>query len=188
MPAPSTRRTSDHVPRTSPSEPICSIRIRPGRRSMRRPLERRKAEAMSWLVRIAVVAFLAAVLPATSSLAQAPGYVRVKLLKAGLMVGAGGGSGVLTYRGRDYPFRISGLSLGVTAGASVSRLEGWASGIRQVSDFAGIYSSVGGGGAFVGGFGGIQLGNEKGVKITLQGPRAGMEFAANLTEVRISLK
>jgi hypothetical protein len=32
------------------------------------------------------------------------------------------------------------------------------------------------------------LGNEKGVKIGLQGPRAGMEFAANLSEVRISLK
>ena len=79
---------------------------------------------MSWLVRIAVVALLAVVLPATSSFAQASGYVRVKLLKAGLMVGAGGGSGVLTYRGRDYPFRVSGLSLGVTAGASVSRLEG----------------------------------------------------------------
>ena len=101
---------------------------------------------------------------------------------------AGGGSGVLTYRGRDYPFRVSGLSLGVTAGASVSRLKGWASGIRQVSDFAGTYSSVGGGGTFVGGFGGVQLGNEKGVKIALQGPRAGMEFAANLSGVRISLK
>jgi len=105
-----------------------------------------------------------------------------------LMVGAGGGSGVLTYRGRDYPFRVSGLSLGVTAGASVSRLEGWASGIRQVSDFAGTYSSVGGGGALLGGFGGVQLGNEKGVKIALQGPRTGMEFATNLSGVRISLK
>src|SRR6185295_12244162 len=188
MPVPSTRRISEHVPRASPSAFTCSIRTRPGRRSMRRLPKRRKAEAMSWLVRIAVVAFLAAVLPATSSLAQAPGYVRVRLLKAGLMVGAGGGSGVLTYRGRDYPFRVSGLSLGVTAGASVSRLEGWASGIRQVGDFAGTYSSVGGGGAFVGGFGGVQLGNEKGVKIGLQGPRAGMEFAANLSEVRISLK
>jgi hypothetical protein len=104
------------------------------------------------------------------------------------MVGAGGGSGILTYRGRDYPFRVSGLSVGVTAGASVSRLEGWASGIRQVGDFAGTYSSVGGGGAFAGGFGGVQLGNEKGVKIALQGPRAGMEFAANLSGVRISLK
>jgi len=155
---------------------------------MQRALERRKAEAMSRIVRLAVIMLCAVVLPATSSLAQAPGYVRVKLVKAGLMVGAGAGSGVLTYRGHDYPFRVSGLSLGVTAGASVNRLEGWASGIRQVSDFAGTYSSVGGGGAFVGGFGGIQLGNEKGVKIALQGPRAGMEFAANLTGVRISLR
>jgi len=148
----------------------------------------RKAPAMSRIVRLAVLVLIAAVLPATSSFAQAPGYVRVKLLKAALMVGAGGGNGVLTYRGRDYPFRVSGLSLGVTAGASVSRLEGWASGIRQVGDFAGTYSSVGGGGAFAGGFGGVQLGNEKGVRIALQGPKAGMEFAANLSGVRISLK
>jgi hypothetical protein len=47
-----------------------------------------------------VLALFAVVLPATPSLAQAPGYVRVKLVKAGLMLGAGGGSGVLTYRGR----------------------------------------------------------------------------------------
>lgn len=154
---------------------------------MQRPLER-GALAISRIGRLAVVALFTVAFPATSSSAQAPGYVRVKLVKAGLMVGAGGGSGVLTYRGRDYPFKVSGLSLGVTAGASINRLEGWASGIRQVSDFAGTYSSVGGGGAFVGGFGGIQLGNEKGVKIALQGPRIGMEFAANRTGVRISLK
>jgi hypothetical protein len=143
---------------------------------------------MSRIVRLAAVALFAAILPATSSLAQAPGYVRVKLVKAGLMVGAGGGNGVLTYRGRGYPFSVSGLSLGVTAGASISRLEGWAAGIRQIGDFAGTYSSVGGGGAFVGGAGGVHLANQKGVRIDLQGPKAGMEFAANLSEVRISLK
>jgi hypothetical protein len=32
--------------------------------------------------------------------AQAPGYVRVVFAKAGLIVGADGGRGVLTYRGR----------------------------------------------------------------------------------------
>jgi hypothetical protein len=143
---------------------------------------------ISSATRLAVITLFALVLSATSSLAQAPGYVRVKFAKAGVMVGAGGGSGILTYRGRDYPFRVSGLSLGVTAGASVSRLEGWASGIKQVSDFAGTYSAVGAGGAFVGGIGGIHLGNEKGVKIDLQGPKAGVEFAANLSGIKISLK
>jgi hypothetical protein len=138
---------------------------------------------MSSAIRHALIALFAVVLPLTSSLAQAPGYVRVKFVKAGVMVGAGGGSGVLTYRGRDYPFRVSGFSLGVTAGASVSRLQGWASG-----DFAGTYSSVGGGGAFVGGAGGVHLGNEKGVRLALQGPKAGMEFAANLSSIKISMK
>jgi len=124
---------------------------------MWRSLER---EAMARSIRFAA-ALIIAVLPTAPSLAQAPGYVTVNLVKAGLMVGTGGGRGVLTYRGRDYPFRVSGLSLGVTAGASVNRLEGWASGIRQVSDFAGTYSSVGGGGAFVGGFGAFNWSTKK---------------------------
>jgi hypothetical protein len=47
---------------------------------------------------------------------------------------------------------------------------------------------MGGGSAFVGGFGGVHLGTEKGVTIDLQDPRAGMQFAANLSGVRISLK
>src|SRR3981189_3643793 len=155
---------------------------------MRRPSKRRKAETMSSKIRLAVLTLFALVLPAASSFAQAPGYVRVKFVKAGVMVGAGGGSGVLTYHGRDYPFRVSGLSLGVTAGASISRLKGWASDIRQISDFAGSYSSVGAGGAFLGGAGGVHLVNQKGVRIDLQGPKAGMEFSANVSEVRISLK
>ncbi|MBR1149282.1 hypothetical protein JQ634_02685 [Bradyrhizobium sp. AUGA SZCCT0240] len=139
-------------------------------------------------IRVAAIAVFAIIVSTTSSFAQASGYVRLKFAKAGLMLGAGGGSGVLTYRGRDYPFRVSGLSLGVTAGGSVNRLEGWASGIKQVSDFAGTYSSVGAGGAFVGGAGGVQLGNEKGVVIALRGPKAGMEFAANVSRIAISLK
>jgi hypothetical protein len=143
---------------------------------------------MSFAIRLVAIALFALLLPVSSPVAQAPGHVRVQFVKAGLMVGAGGGRGVLTYRGRDYPFRVSGLSLGVTAGGSVSRLEGWASGIRQVSDFAGTYSSVGAGGALVGGAGGVRLGNEKGVVIALRGPKAGMEFAANISSIAISLK
>ena len=124
----------------------------------------------------------------TPSHAQAPGYLRVVFAKAGLIVGAGGGRGVLTYRGRDYPFRVSGLSLGVTIGASAMRLTGRVSGLREVKDFAGTYDAVGGGGAYVGGVGGVQLTNKKGVIITLQGIEAGMEFAANRSAIRISLQ
>jgi hypothetical protein len=125
---------------------------------------------------------------ATASHAQAPGYVRVVFAKAGLIVGAGGGRGVLTYRGRDYSFRVTGVSLGVTIGASAMRLTGNVSGLRELSDFSGSYDAVGAGGALVGGVAGVQLRNKKGVVITLQGLEAGMEFAANRTGVRIALQ
>ena len=39
------------------------------------------------------------------------GEVRVIFAKAALIAGAGGGRGILTYRGHDYPFRVYGLSV-----------------------------------------------------------------------------
>jgi len=137
---------------------------------------------------LAIVVLVICARLATPSHAQAPGYIRVVFAKAGLIAGAGGGRGVLTYRGRDYPFRVFGFSLGVTIGASAMRLTGSVSGLRDVKDFSGIYDAVGGGGALVGGLAGVQLRNTKGVMITLRGPEACMEFAANRSGIRISLQ
>jgi len=115
------------------------------------------------------------------------GSVRVTIAKAGLLVGAGGGKGVLTFRHRNYPFTVQGLSLGLTAGASVNKLVGRADYINELSDFSGSYGVVGGGAALLGGVGGVQLKNDKGVIITLQGPKGGVEVSANRTWVVIKL-
>ena len=115
------------------------------------------------------------------------GTVRVTVAKAGLVMGVGGGKGVLTFRHRNYPFTVQGLSLGLTAGASLNKLVGRADYINELSDFDGTYSVVGVGGALVGGVGGVQLSNAKGVIITLQGPKAGVELSANITKVVITL-
>ena len=149
--------------------------------------ERRARRHVFRLMTLLLLA-LGATAPATSSFAQASGQVRAKIVKAGLLVGGGAGRGVLTYRGKAYPFKISGLSFGITVGATVGRLDGWASGIREVGDFAGTYSSVGGGFALVGGVNGVHLRNEKGVTIVLQGPKAGLELAANISQITIALR
>jgi len=138
--------------------------------------------------RLAGFALFALVASATPSYAQATGRLRVVFAKAGMIVGAGGGHGTLTYRGRDYPFTASGVSLGVTVGASAARLAGRADHLRQLSDFPGMYSAVGVGGALAGGAGGVQLKNANGVIITLQGGRVGMELAANLSSIMILLQ
>jgi hypothetical protein len=115
------------------------------------------------------------------------GQVRVTMVKAGLGVGAGAGRGILTFRHRNYPFTVQGLSLGITAGGSISKLVGRADYINELSDFSGTYSVVGAGGALIGGVGGVQLRNDKGVTLTLQGPKAGLEFSANVSKVVITL-
>ncbi|MEZ2143985.1 hypothetical protein AAE026_17140 [Bradyrhizobium sp. DN5] len=149
--------------------------------------ERRARRRAFRLIALLLLA-LGLTMPATPSFAQAAGHVRVKIVKAGLLVGGGAGNGVLTYRGKTYPFKISGLSFGITVGATVGRLDGWASGIREISDFAGTYSSVGGGFALVGGVSGVHLRNEKGVTMVLQGPKAGLELAANISQITIALR
>ncbi len=124
--------------------------------------------------------------------AAAPSYaitgtVRVTVAKAGFVVGAGGGRGILTFLHRNYPFTVQGLSLGLTAGASINKLVGRAEYINELGDFAGTYSVIGAGGALIGGVGGVQLKNNKGVIITLQGPKGGLEVSANITKVVIVL-
>ena len=95
----------------------------------------------------------------------------VTVAKAGFIVGAGGGRGTLTFRHRNYPFTVQGLSVGLTAGASINKLVGRADYISELGDFAGTYSVVGAGGALVGGVGGVQLRNDKGRHDHVAGPQ-----------------
>src|SRR5215470_1125305 len=71
------------------------------------------------------------------------GSVRVTFTKAGFIIGVGSGRGILTLRGRQYPFSISGLGVGFTVGASTNQLVGKAMNLRDPSDIAGSYAAIG---------------------------------------------
>ena len=124
---------------------------------------------------------------ATPSLAET-GQVRVIFTKAGLIVGVGGGRGVLIFRGKRYPFRVSGASVGATIGASTTNLVGQALNMWAPADIAGTYSAMGAGGAFAAGAGGVQLQNANGVILQLSGPKVGLELSANLAGVTITMQ
>jgi hypothetical protein len=116
------------------------------------------------------------------------GVVRVVFTKGGFIVGVGGGEGVLTFRGHNYPFSVSGMSVGFTIGASTTKLVGRALNIRSPGDIAGTYSTIGAGGALAAGAGGVQLQNEKGVILQLHGPKVGVELSAAVGGVTIALR
>ena len=136
---------------------------------------------------VALFGLLTSAAVATPALAET-GAVSVVFTKGGVIVGVGGGEGVLTFRGRHYPFTVSGASIGFTIGASTTKLVGRALNLRSPGDIAGSYSAAGAGGALAAGAGGVQLQNANGVILQLSGPKVGVELSAALAGVTIAMK
>ena len=116
------------------------------------------------------------------------GTVSVVFTKGGFIVDVGGGQGVLTFRGKRYPFTVSGMSLGLSIGASTSKFVGRAFNLRRPGDLAGSYVTAGAGGAVAAGAGGVQLQNANGVILQLSGARIGAEVSAAVGGVTITMQ
>jgi hypothetical protein len=116
------------------------------------------------------------------------GTVRVVFTKGGFIVGVGGGHGVLNFRGHNYRFAVSGMSVGFTIGASTSQLVGHALNLQSPADIQGTYSVIGAGGALAAGAGGVQLQNQRGVILQLAGGKVGVELSAAVGGVTIALE
>jgi hypothetical protein len=136
---------------------------------------------------IALLGFLVSAGLATPSLAET-GAVRVVFTKGGFIVGVGGGQGVLTFRGKNYPFTVSGMSVGFTIGASTTKFVGHALNLHSPGDLAGSYAAGGAGGALAAGAGGVQLQNANGVILQLSGPKIGAEVSAAVGGVTIAMR
>jgi hypothetical protein len=117
------------------------------------------------------------------------GTVRVVFTKAGFIVGAGSGRGVLIFKGHRYPFRVGGMSVGFTIGASTTNLQGQALNINRPSDIQGSYAVLGAGGALAAGAGGVTLQNgQTGVVLQLAGGKVGAEVSAAVGGVTVTLE
>jgi hypothetical protein len=122
----------------------------------------------------------------TASYAET-GSVRFSVGSAGFIVGVGGGSGTLRFKGRSYPLSIGGVRIG-TIGASATEVSGQALNMRRASDIVGTYSAVGAGVAVGAGAGTARLQNEKGVVLVVRAVKVGLEANLNLGGVSISMR
>src|SRR5689334_13134007 len=138
--------------------------------------------------------FFAAIAAAAILLTGAPsnahaenGTVRLKITKVGFIVGVGGGSGTLTFQGRQYRLNIGGVSAG-TIGVAGADLVGTASNLRTAADIAGTYSALSAGVAVAGGGKVATLQNSNGVVLQLKGRQVGFEASLSVTGMTISLR
>jgi len=118
----------------------------------------------------------------------ATGSIALHIASAGFIIGVSGGSGILTFRGLQYPLSVGGISAGATIGASGTDLIGTASNLHQPADITGVYSAIGAGLAVAGGRSAAQLTNARGVVLRLRGRQIGFMFSLDLSGMSISLR
>ena len=115
------------------------------------------------------------------------GSVRFNIVKAGFIVGVGGGSGSLNFQGRNYQLSIGGINVG-TIGASAVELTGTAENLRTAADIAGAYTQGSAALAIVGGGRVAELQNTNGVVLKVKGPAIGLEASLSLSGMTISMQ
>jgi len=137
---------------------------------------------------VALVALLLGVAAVSTPSRAETGQVAVVFTKGGFIIGVGGGEGVLVFRGKRYPFTVSGMSVGFTIGASTTKFVGRALNLKGPASIEGTYGTIGAGGAVAAGAGGVQLQNANGVILQLSGPKIGAEVSAAVGGVTVRLK
>ncbi len=124
---------------------------------------------------------------ATTASSAQTGIVHLRVVKAGFIIGGGGGSGTLTYHGSTYRLKVGGIGIG-TIGIAEARLVGVAYHMHHVTDIVGTYGAVGASLAVVGGAKVARLQNDKGVILELRGQQVGIEATLGLGGMNISLQ
>jgi hypothetical protein len=126
-----------------------------------------------------------------ASAADAPkkpsGTVSINETQFALIIGGSTGGGVLTYQGKKYPFKISGMSLGANVGVSKLAASGEVYDLTNISKFPGTFTKLESSITLGGGVGGTVLKNENGVIMRLTSTSEGLQLNLSASGVTVKL-
>ena len=126
-----------------------------------------------------------------ASAADAPkkpsGTVSINETQFALIIGGSTGGGVLTYQGKQYPFKLSGMSLGANVGVSKLSASGEVYDLNDISKFSGTFSKLESSITLGGGVGGPGLRKENGVIMRLSGASQGLQLNLSASGVTVKL-
>lgn len=103
------------------------------------------------------------------------GSVTIEITSVGAVVGAQWGKGVLTYKGKQYTFKVRGIQI-ATLGISKMTAKGEVYNLAALGDFPGQYAAMTAGATVFKGKQGQAFENTKGVQILLSGTPKGLNL------------
>ncbi|MCX6874458.1 MAG: DUF1134 domain-containing protein [Verrucomicrobia bacterium] len=134
-------------------------------------------------------AFLAIGCAATNTTAPSTppsATVKIQEWSAAYDVSAATGKGTLTFKGRNYPFTISGFGAGGT-GVQKMSATGKVYNMNSLSDFSGTFSGISKGLTLIEGRMHSKLTNGNGVVMYIAGETEGLASATGVREFNVSL-
>ncbi len=137
-----------------------------------------------FVVLAAVVFFTSA---AMASDAKPSGTVSIESKSVALGIGVQWGDGVLKYEGKEYNFKVNGLSV-VDIGISTISAEGEVYHLAKIEDFVGTYTAAEAGIAVGGGAGAVAMKNQNGVVMKLTSTKAGIKLKLAPEGIKIQMK
>ena len=143
---------------------------------------------MKRALRLVVMVLVMCFLISGAAFSQDKPDATLKLSQGQVAVGIGysWGKGVLTFQGKDYPFKISGLSV-VDVGISSADATGNVFGLKNLKDFNGTYTTGTAEATLAGGTGVITMKNQNGVLIKLIAKTQGVNLKLTLEGVKLKL-
>jgi hypothetical protein len=104
---------------------------------------------------------------------------------AGLGVSWGGGT--LTYKGKDYPISVTGISVG-DVGITKLEASGSVYNLKKLDDFDGNYTAAAAGATLAGGASAVAMKNQNGVKVNLVATTQGVKLVLGGGGVDMKIK
>ena len=144
---------------------------------------------MHQVKKIGLLLVISSLLAGFAHAASAPPDATIRFHGGAVAVGIGWswGKGTLTYKGKDYPISVKGLSLGkvgitgVTASGEVHNL-------KKIQDFDGNYTGVGAGITLAGGRTAVTIKNQNGVRVRVISTTRGADITVGVGGVDLKIK
>jgi len=104
------------------------------------------------------------------------GTVTIDETQFAFILGGSVGGGKLTFQGKEYPFKVGGLTAGANVGVSTMSAAGEVYDLKDISKFPGTYTKLDASITLGGGIGGLHLKNENGVIMRLESRTQGLQL------------
>ena len=137
-----------------------------------------------------IVVIVALVLFVSSARAQDEAPDATIKLSAGSVaagIGFSWGSGTLSFKGKEYPISVTGLSVG-DVGATKIEAAGTVHHLKKIEDFDGNYTAVGAGLTLAGGGSVSTMRNQNGVTVDLITTTQGVKFTLAASGVSMKIQ